>query len=188
KDFSENIVESISVGVLVLGLDERVESWNNQMEALIGITRADALGRKLGELFPETLIDAIKTRTGRSAFSRSQAVTIYKHPLKTPARSLIVDITVSPLFGKQGEVTGQLIIIDDKTERIKLEDQLVQSEKLTSIGLLAAGIAHEVNTPLAVISSYSQMLHKQLHHEDPKAKSLDKTINQSFRASEIANS
>ena len=188
KDFSENIVESISVGVLVLGLDGRVESWNNQMESLFGIARADALGRKLSELFPESLIDTIKASTGRNPFSRSEAVTLYKHPLKTAARSLAVDITLTPLFGKNGEVTGQLIIVDDKTERVKLEDQLIQSEKLTSIGLLAAGVAHEVNTPLAVISSYSQMLYKQLHQEEPKARILDKIIKQSFRASEIVNS
>jgi PAS domain S-box-containing protein len=188
KDFSENIIESISVGVLVLGLDERVESWNHQMETLFGVTQKEVLGKKLGELFPDSVIDAIQNRTGRSPSSRSEVVTLYKHPLKTPARSLTVDITLTPLFGKEGEVTGQVIIVDDKTERVKLEDQLVQSEKLTSIGLLAAGVAHEVNTPLAVISSYSQMLYKQLEPEEPKAKVLDKIIKQSFRASEIVNS
>ena len=100
----------------------------------------------------------------------------------------MVDITLTPLFGRSGEVSGQLMILDDKTERVKLEDQLIQSEKLTSIGLLAAGVAHEVNTPLAVVSSYSQMLYKQLHEDDPKGKILDKIIKQSFRASQIVNS
>jgi signal transduction histidine kinase len=100
----------------------------------------------------------------------------------------VVDVTVTPLLGKDGQATGRVLILDDKTERVKLEDQLVQSEKLTSIGLLAAGVAHEVNTPLAVISSYSQMLLKQIANDDPKAKILDKIIKQSFRASEIVNS
>ena len=134
------------------------------------------------------MIEDIQSRLGRNQFNRSEVITLYKHPLKTATRSLVVDITVTPLFGKSGQVTGQVIIVDDKTERIKLEDQLIQSEKLTSIGLLAAGVAHEVNTPLAVISSYSQMLYKQLHQEEPKAKILDKIIKQSFRASEIVNS
>ena len=73
-----------------------------------------------------------------------------------------------------------------------METQLTQSEKLSSIGLLAAGVAHEVNTPLAVISSYAQMLGKQLRSSDEATHArlqpvLEKIIQQTFRASEIAN-
>jgi PAS domain S-box-containing protein len=185
KDYNESIVESISVGVLVLGLDERIESWNTQMESLMGVTRAQALGTRLADHFPQGLIDEIHARTREGS---SHVIKLYKYPLKTYSEALVADITLTPLLGRDGQVTGQLIILDDKTERVKLEDQLVQSEKLTSIGLLAAGVAHEVNTPLAVVSSYSQMLYKQLHQDDPKAKILDKIIKQSFRASEIVNS
>jgi signal transduction histidine kinase len=77
--------------------------------------------------------------------------------------------------------------VDDITERIELESQLSQAEKLSSIGLLAAGVAHEVNTPLAVISSYAQMLAKQVQNEPKKADLLDKITRQTFRASEIVN-
>jgi signal transduction histidine kinase len=72
-----------------------------------------------------------------------------------------------------------------------METQLTQAEKLSSIGLLAAGVAHEVNTPLAVISSYTQMLGKQLRADDATharlAPVLDKITQQTFRASEIVN-
>ncbi len=77
--------------------------------------------------------------------------------------------------------------MDDITERIELEVQLTQADKLSSIGLLAAGVAHEVNTPLAVISSYTQMLAKQLQSDPQKAALLDKITKQTFRASEIVN-
>ncbi|HVN80827.1 MAG TPA: ATP-binding protein [Terriglobia bacterium] len=188
KEYSENILESINVGVLVLGLDERVESWNTQMESLIGVPRSQAIGKTLGEIFPENLAEAIRFQTGGRIQDRLQTLRLYKFPVKLAGRSLVLDVTVTPLIGKNGGVSGQVVSLDDKTERVKLEEQLVQTEKLTSIGLLAAGVAHEVNTPLAVISSYSQMLHKQLNKEDPRIGILDKIIKQSFRASEIVNS
>jgi signal transduction histidine kinase len=69
-----------------------------------------------------------------------------------------------------------------------LEQRLVQADKLSSIGLLAAGVAHEVNTPLAVISTYAQMLAKQVAEDSQKSLILEKIAKQTFRASEIVNS
>src|SRR5438046_10312904 len=94
---------------------------------------------------------------------------------------------MTSLVDKSGATRGRLIIVDNSTDRVRLEDQLVQNEKLTSIGLLAAGVAHEVNTPLAVISSYSQMLRKEIGPEDSRHKLLEKITKQTFRASEIVN-
>jgi two-component system NtrC family sensor kinase len=88
---------------------------------------------------------------------------------------------------KNFNVIGRLIIMDDITERIDLESQLSQADKLSSIGLLAAGVAHEVNTPLAVISSYAQMLSKQLQGDPQRSALLEKITRQTFRASEIVN-
>jgi signal transduction histidine kinase len=68
-----------------------------------------------------------------------------------------------------------------------MEEQMTQTEKLTSLGLLAAGVAHEVNTPLAVISNYIQMLGKQMPDGDPRQAIIEKIVKQTFRASEIVN-
>ena len=95
-----------------------------------------------------------------------------------------LNIAIAPLISKNLEQIGRLIIFDDVTDRTELERRLVQADKLSSIGLLAAGVAHEVNTPLAVISTYAQMLAKQVADDEQKSKLLEKIAKQTFRASE----
>ncbi len=101
---------------------------------------------------------------------------------------MLLNIAVAPLVSREEQRIGRLIIFDDVTERDDLERRLVQADKLSSVGLLAAGVAHEVNTPLAVISTYAQMLAKQVAGDEQKSALLDKIAKQTFRASEIVNS
>ena len=87
----------------------------------------------------------------------------------TRPREATLNIAIAPLVSKDMQEIGRLIIFDDITDRSELERRLVQADKLSSIGLLAAGVAHEVNTPLAVISTYAQMLAKQVSGDDQKS-------------------
>jgi hypothetical protein len=80
-----------------------------------------------------------------------------------------------------------LMIIEDITDRVQLEEQLQISEKMASIGLLAAGVAHEVNTPLTGISSFTQMLLEGADPGDPRTVLLEKIERQTFRAAKIVN-
>ena len=183
KDFSENIVESLSVGVLSVDLGGSIESWNTHLEKLIGVSREGAVGQKLEDVLPRDLCAEIAARAADQHVSG-----IYKYPMHDRAgRRLVVNVSIAPLIGKAGEQLGRLILVDDITQRVGMEEQMMQSEKLTSLGLLAAGVAHEVNTPLAVISNYTQMLARQLPPDDPRHKLVDKIVKQTFRASEIVN-
>ena len=181
KEFSENIVESIHVGILAADLEDRVESWNSQIEKLTGVSRQKALGQKLSSLLPADLCEALEPSRGESGLHN-----LYKYFFKS--REATLNIATAPLFSKDGSRIGRLIIFDDVTDRAELERRLVQADKLSSIGLLAAGVAHEVNTPLAVISTYAQMLAKQISGDEQKAPLLEKIARQTFRASEIVNS
>jgi signal transduction histidine kinase len=212
KEFSENIVESINVGILAADLEDRVESWNTQIERLTGITRQSAVGRKLAELFPADLSDQFERVRGQTGIHHIykfvlQPTSLSALPSHEPVpingsghatavqpgpvlagQSATLNVAIAPLVSKELEQIGRLIIFDDVTDRAELEQRLVQADKLSSIGLLAAGVAHEVNTPLAVISTYAQMLAKQVANDDQKSILLDKIAKQTFRASEIVNS
>jgi len=182
KDFSENIVESLNVGVLAVDLDGVVEAWNSRMEQVFGVSRGDAVGQPLATLLPAELIQEIAVRG-----DEEQVSGIYKHRLNREGRAQIVNVSITALVGKDGERIGKLLLFDDVTQRERMEEEMSQTEKLTSLGLLAAGVAHEVNTPLAVISNYIQMLAKQMPEGDPRQVIIEKIVKQTFRASEIVN-
>ncbi len=233
KEFSENIVASISVGILAADLDDRVESWNPQVERLVGVRRERALGRPLSEMFPGELAGKFEELKGLDGIHNLYKVRVTRivppagangnvsgtyangsngHGLPVSQNGnaqgngvngntqaskgyaashheeSLVNVAIAPLFSKEGQRIGRLIIFDDVTDRDELERRLVQADKLSSIGLLAAGVAHEVNTPLAVISTYAQMLAKQVSEDEQKSKILEKIAKQTFRASEIVNS
>jgi two-component system, NtrC family, sensor kinase len=182
KDFSENIVESLNVGVLAVDLGGIVESWNTRMEQLFGVSRQDAVGHQLRALLPQELASEIAVRK-----EEEQITGIYKQRVHHQGRYLTLNVSITPLVSKSGERIGRLLLFDDVTQRERMEEQMSQTEKLTSLGLLAAGVAHEVNTPLAVISNYIQMLAKQMPEGDPRQGIIDKIVKQTFRASEIVN-
>lgn len=183
KDFNENIVESINVGVMALDMEDRIESWNAQMEVTYALPRWQALTQPLRSVFPPEFVEEFYRMRQNAGINN-----LYKFRLATPAgETRTVNVAIAPLVTRKFQVIGRLVIMDDITERVELEGQLSQADKLSSIGLLAAGVAHEVNTPLAVISSYTQMLAKQLQGDSQKSGLLEKITRQTFRASEIVN-
>jgi PAS domain S-box-containing protein len=183
KDFNENIVESINVGVMALDMEDRIESWNAQMEVMYAMPRWQTLTQPVRGVFPAEFVEEFYRVRQNPGINN-----LYKFRLQTPAgETRTVNVAIAPLVTRKFQVIGRLVIMDDITERVELEGQLSQADKLSSIGLLAAGVAHEVNTPLAVISSYTQMLAKQLQGDPQKSGLLDKITRQTFRASEIVN-
>jgi two-component system, NtrC family, sensor kinase len=187
KEFHENIVESINIGIFAVDLDDRIGSWNTQMELLYAKPRAQAIHQPLAAVFPEEFVARFASvRTLNEADQGTH--TLYKFPIALPSgETRIANIAIAPLVTRDFKTIGRIVLVDDITDRIQLENQLTQAEKLSSIGLLAAGVAHEVNTPLAVISSYTQMLSKHMRDDARLAPVLEKITQQTFRASEIVN-
>ena len=187
RQFSENIIESLSDGLAVVDLDDRVVRWNAGLERMYGVPRAAAIGRRLDELFDPVFVDRL--RSVRREHPESQA-DVYRAPLLSrhaAPRRLLVHAELAPLLTTDGETGGTMLIVVDITERAQLEEQVQLSEKFASIGQLAAGVAHEVKTPLTGISSFTQTLLSGADPDDPKTRMLEKIERQTFRAAKIVN-
>lgn len=187
KEFNESIIESINVGLLAVDLEGRVTRLNSALEHILDLRRDAAVGRRVENLFSEDFADTLKQVLGKDGWRLKEIRNIYKlHTATRGNRSLVLNIALAPLQDGQGQ-TGALVVLEDVTARITLEEQLQQREKLSSIGLLAAGVAHEVNTPLTGVSSYTQMLLGMLNETDPKHALLQKVRTQAERATNIVN-
>ena len=187
KEFNESIIESINVGLLAVDLEGRVTRLNSALEHILDLRRDAAVGKRVEDLFSEDFADTLKQVLSKDGWHLKEIRNIYKlHTATRGNRSLVLNIALAPLQDAQGQ-TGALVVLEDVTARITLEEQLQQREKLSSIGLLAAGVAHEVNTPLTGVSSYTQMLLGMLNETDPKHALLQKVRTQAERATNIVN-
>jgi two-component system, NtrC family, sensor kinase len=188
KEFNESIVESINVGLLAVDLEGRITRCNSALEEMLGILRNEAIGCHVEDLFAEDFSETLSQVLGANEWKLTELRHIYKlHTATRGGRPLVLNIAIAPLQADSQGRTGALVVLEDVTTRMRLEEQLQQREKLSSIGLLAAGVAHEVNTPLTGVSSYTQMLLGMLPEADPKHALLQKVRRQADRASDIVN-
>jgi two-component system, NtrC family, sensor kinase len=188
RQFSDSVVESLSDGLFVIDLDDRVLRWNRSLEQLFKFDRTRAIGRRVSALFPPSFVDQLMAaRRDSPEGATLLRVPLTSGPTELP-RPLMLNVGIAPFQTADGVKAGWIVVIEDITDRASLEEQLRVSEKMAAIGLLAAGVAHEVNTPLTGISSFTQMLLDKADPEDPKTQLLEKIERQTFRAAKIVNS
>lgn len=138
-----------SMPSLVIGVDAdcTVTHWNRAATALTGVDPAKVVGRPLAEALPRL---AGLTDTVRRSLAEQTPVRLDRVPYTLNAEIRQEDILIFPLVGELAY--GAVIRLDDVTQRVRMEEMMIQSEKMTSLGGLAAGMAHEINSPLTGIS------------------------------------
>jgi PAS domain S-box-containing protein len=181
RDRLAAIVESSDDAIFSKSFEGVVTSWNASAERMYGYTAAEAIGRHLSFIIPperaDELADILQKLESGGRIKHLETVRVRKDGSKVD-----VSVSISPIIGPEGSVLGASTIARDITERKAAEEamvakqeevlamtqQLLQSSKLATMGELAAGIAHELNNPLATVSLRAESLLLQIPNGDPK--------------------
>ena len=163
RETLKNIVDSMPSVLVGVDSDGRVTQWNREAQKRSGIDAGDAMGRYAGDVYP--FLSTAMERVHR-AIEEKRQFKESKVSSHVGGEIGYSDITVYPL--DTSGTGGAVIRVDDVTDRVRIEEMMVQSEKMLSVGGLAAGMAHEINNPLAGILQNIQVMQNRLSNDLPK--------------------
>lgn len=163
REYIRSIVDSVPEGIVVVDCEGRVRAWNRTMVARYGIDVEKTNGELLDEVMPSLSRTSFGEELRQVLIGAVQSV--HQSTIRLPEEpSRVLSVTASPLRRQDDDMEGAVVILADVTERLRLEDRMQRSDKLAAVGQLAAGIAHEIGTPLNVISGNAEYLRAE--HEN----------------------
>ena len=153
----QNIADSMPSALITVDAAGRVLTWNPAATQLTGRQRDDVLGRSLWQMCP--MLGAYR-ETFETVVDRRQVVHLHEKRGSPPGGKTYWDVSIFPLVAD--DVRGAVLRIDDVTQRVHLEKEVLHSAKMASVGRLAAGVAHEINNPLSGIAQSVQLVMRAL--------------------------
>lgn len=153
----KNMIDSMPSIIIAVDMRARITQWNRQAEQFTGIEESQALGQTLAHLLPELTeqIDEVRAQLPKGMVQHGQRI-----HARLGDKHYLWDVVIYPL--RASGAKGLVIRVDDVTERVRMETMLVQTEKMLSLGGLAAGMAHEINNPLGAILQSIQNIQRRL--------------------------
>lgn len=180
--YHRNTLEELPMAVCSLGQDLEILMWNHAMQQLTGINADSVIGSHLDDLQDPW-------RELLRAFSNSPMPHLHKQQLDIDSRTHWISLHKANIAGPvANSADGQVILLEDMTETQMLEQELIHSERLASVGRLAAGVAHEIGNPITGIACLAQNLRYETDDPDAAIETADQILSQTHRVSRIVQS
>lgn len=182
KNFLESIVDRAGDAISVVDLEGKILYWNEGAEMIYGFKKEEAVGRNIADvLYPrektlreaeEKLMEEIMARVRKGEVVPNVEV----KRMTKDGKEIITSMTISPLRDAEGKIVGASRICKDITQLKKVEERLLLTERLTSLGELSAGVAHELRNPLAGIKINTQVLLRKKDLSEMERKLLQSSL------------
>jgi two-component system NtrC family sensor kinase len=173
EEYMASILQNSVDGIIFVDKDNRVQVWNRGAELIFGYRPDEMVGQTFHRLIPPEIDADAELRRIHELMSSQGYVKDYIAPRMTKdGHRITVDISRTDVRSKEGDVIGSTVIIKDVTEKMQLEQRIYNTEKLASIGILAAGVAHEINNPLAIILGFTDLLMERFQPGSPEYEDL----------------
>ncbi len=161
-----DIIEHSADAIISIDNDQRITSWNKGAEEMLGWSREEIIGESIRKLVPEELIEMKELECIDFGMQYRGHVGNYEtERLAKNGEKKLVNLTESFIRNSDDEIVGRSQILRDLTDVKMREEQIQQSERLATVGHMAAGVAHEVGNPLTAISSLVQVCQRKTDDE-----------------------